>query len=295
LTPSVAVLKAVTRKLLWNIGAAINAFPQVNSSWVLAFFLPSLLFTFTNGAANRVRGLMLGCFLVMLVGTLPLTFSPPMFMALIPTMLVFSIAYLVFLLHSGSLNRLGKSAVTVIVAMTAVLPLLNDLFVANKRGAPAEIRAAAALGERMGKNELALSDQPLLVAWHADRPAVWLPKNGHRISAIRERFGKMRWLFLTEGSRDYAESWMMVYDYLRQWNMAYSRAQNNNDRLPPYMVITSDGGGKSDPVVNALDGYVSVEPLKTGTPPTTVVAQLPERSGRNARAKSGGEFAASAK
>ena len=105
LLPGVGLFNAVVKKILLGAGEVVQAFPQVSASWMLAFLLPSLLFRFKDAAANHVRRVMMYCFAGILVGLLPFGIEMPVFACLIPTMLIFAIAYLIHLVEQSQLPR----------------------------------------------------------------------------------------------------------------------------------------------------------------------------------------------
>src|SRR5262249_37677334 len=68
LAPGKDLFRSIVHKILFGTGKIIDNFPQVNASWILAFLLPSLLFRFTDTAANSLRRIMMWCFMAILVG-----------------------------------------------------------------------------------------------------------------------------------------------------------------------------------------------------------------------------------
>lgn len=287
LAPGVGVFRDVLKKILLGAGEVIQAFPQITASWVLAFFLPGLLFRFADPAANTLRRIVMGCFLALFVGTLIFSIQMPLFVSTIPAMLIFSVAFLLHLARQAQLSPGSTGLVIGLVAIGVGYPLLTDL-AGSKPRTLAEAPAARLLGERSRPNDVALSDQPWIVAWHADRPAVWIPVSDARTAQLRERFATTRWLFLTEMVRGYSANWLRVYDTFLQWNLIYAQARASGQRAPAGIRIEGDG---NHPLLQALRGFESVSPVETDLP-RAVVAVLPSRPTANeSRPKADGRMA----
>ena len=112
----------MVQKILLGGEQIIQAFPQVTASWVLAFFLPCLLFRFTDMATNALRRVMMLCLLGLFVGSLLFRVQMPLFVAIIPTMLVFSVAYLLHLTQQAKLPRSSLVLVTTLMAVAIWVP-----------------------------------------------------------------------------------------------------------------------------------------------------------------------------
>src|SRR5579862_8657914 len=125
ISPNVALFKAVVNKVTVGIGQIIQTFPQVTASWILAFLLPSLLFRFTDQATNTLRRVMMWCFLALVGGIIVFGVDDkmPLFMALIPTMLIFSVAYLLHLLQQARLTRNASILATLLLCAVVIYPL----------------------------------------------------------------------------------------------------------------------------------------------------------------------------
>lgn len=263
--------------MLLGAGQVIQAFPQVTASWVLAFLLPSLLFRFADPAANSLRRIMMWCFLALFVGTLLFSIQMPLFVALIPTMLVFSVAYLLHLIEQASLGRGSTLGVAALLAVAVVFPLVSDMALADRPQTLKEASAARALGGMTQKGEVSFSDQPWIVAWYADRPSLWIPTEDTQVARSRQRFPSARWLFLTDQAANFSPEWQYVYGSFQQRGAAYLQAAEGGKPPPGKLVIS----GKGPTLFAALDGFVSVDPVKDGAP-SAVIAAVPLK-GRGAR------------
>lgn len=270
LIPGVGLFNAVVRKLLLGVGEVVQSFPQVSASWMLAFLLPSLLFRFKDPATNVLRRVMMYCFAGVLVGMLPLGIEMPLFACLIPTMLVFAIAYLFHLTEEARLPRPSLILLASLLSIAVFLPVLRDMTLTDKPSALPEMTGARALAQITGPGDAVLTDQPWIVAWYSDRPAIWVPAVDKKIKGIRAQFPELRYLFLTEQTRGLSPQWQYLYATFQRWNQVYSEARAGNKPVPEQLTIT----GETTPLIESLNGFGTVAPLK-GTDSTTVIAALP--------------------
>ena len=270
LIPNVGLFKSVVQKILLGAGAVIQAFPQVTASWILAFFLPCLLFRFSDTPTNIVRRVMMCCFFALLVGSLAFKIQMPLFVSLIPVMLLFSVAYLSHLVEQAHLNKTSFVLVTASLAIAVVYPLISDIILPDRILTLKEAVPLRGLGSSVLPDEIVLSDTPTSVAWYADRPSIWLPVKELRIKEIRNQFPTARWIALTENTRLLSREWGQAYDALLRWNVMYA------DRKPddtPLESITISGGQTA--VIAALDGFTTVPPSRESSL-SVVVAAAPQ-------------------
>jgi hypothetical protein len=272
--PGGGVFKAVLQKVLLGLSQIIRAFPEITASWILAFFLPCLLFRFSDAAANTLRRVMVLCLLGLVVGSVLFRIQMPLFVAVVPTMLVFSVAYLVHLTQQAKLRTASLAVVGALTAFVIGLPLVTDMVLTDKVPRLKEAEPAQALTGMLRPDEVVMSDQPWIVAWYADRPAVWIPVNDSRVSEVRSKFPKARWLFMTERSRALSPQWASIYDVFARWNGAYAQAAADNRTINS--VSVTRGGA---PILDGLRGFTSVPPAKDATP-SVVIATVPDTEQR---------------
>lgn len=268
--PSALLFQEVLRKLVVGFGTVLETLPQITANWLLAFFLPCLLFRFSDSAATTIRNLVVVCFGALLVGTLLFGVEMPLFVSLIPTMLVFSVAFLMHLSRQAQVSRGGAVALTAAAAVCAVFPLAKDLTLDERVRALPEVASAKALARVAARDEVSVSDQPWIVAWHADRPSVWAPAADNQLPAIRKQFPEARWLFLTPAARSLSPEWSAIYDLLQRWNQAYVQARNSGKQEPPVIRLQARG----HPLLDALYGYVTVG-MGENAVPSAVIAAIP--------------------
>ena len=272
IVPSVGLFKAVVNKILLGSGQVIQAFPQVSASWVLAFFLPCLLFRFTDTAVNFLRRVMMYCLLGLLTGSLLLGIQMPLFICLVPTMLVFAIAYLLHLIEQARLPRNSIGLVAGLMAVALFLPVLRDMTLVDKPTSLPDMKTAQMFGKMSRPGDLVLSDQPWVVAWYADRPSAWIPAVDAKIGKLRTQFPQTRWLFLTGEVRGFSPQWSFVYDGLLRWNQTYAEAEANHAATPGLIRL----GGNTPPLLGNLEGFTTLPPQK-GAAPSTVIAAQPDK------------------
>ena len=274
--PGPALVQSVVQKILLGAGQVIRAFPQITVSWVLAFLLPSLLFRFSDEAANRVRRLMMYCFFGIFATTVALGIQMPLFVSLIPTMLVFAVAYLLYLLQQAQLSGASRAFTSGLIGVAIVFPLISDMTLREKPTRIPDAGRARELHLISGSSDISISDQPWIAAWYADRPSIWVPASDTTIVALRKQFKGVRWLFLTQQARGLSPDWRNVYDTFQSWNMYYSRAKESGAPEPTNIKIRPQGGSGS--LLTALSGFMSVPPGEDWAP-TTVLAGLEAEQG----------------
>lgn len=282
IVPSALLFQEVLRKLATGLGTVIETLPQITANWLLAFFIPSLLFRFSDSAVTTLRNLVVLCFGAVLIGTLLFGVEMPLFVSLVPAMMVFSVAFLMHLARQARVSRSGAVSVGVLATFFVTYPLVKDLTLDPRVKPVAETAPARALRHMAARDDVSVSDQPWLVAWHADRPAVWIPAADSHLKTVRDQFKEARWLFLTPQSRSLSREWQSIYDLLQRWNLAYVQARQAGQKEPPGIRLQ----GKGHPLLDALDGYSPVG-LGENAVPTAVVAAVAVAEPSAGEAKSG--------
>jgi hypothetical protein len=274
LAPGAHLLNAVGMKMFRHLSEVMEVFPQITAVWILVFLIPSFLFRFTDGAANALRRTMMFCLLALFIGCLFFRVDMPLFVSLVPAMLVFALGFLAHIVQQAQLSRPGQAVLATVLAMTLLVPLASQLTWKTKAKPSPHMSSALALGQHTDRDEVSLSDQPWLVAWYADRPSLWLPKNDGRVKELTARMDKARWLFLTEQTRGMSGDWPAVYNAFVQWNVAYAQArqlakQDPKVKVPPSVTIS----GRATPLLESLNGFTAIEPMEDGSLATVIAAK----------------------
>lgn len=281
LSPGKDAFIAVVIKVFSGLGDVIQQTPQIAASWVLAFFLPSLFFRFADRAVNTVRAASLLCIGALIVGLLPmdLPLHMPLLTCLMPALLIFSVAYVTYLVQQARLTRQGATLTFCIIAVAALYPMVDMMFFSGvKPGELKEEASAQSLRQLSQKDDVTLSDQPWLVAWYADRPSVWIPHDDNQVATIRQDFD-VRWLFVTENARALSPAWEYLQANFEKWNMVWQMHQGAGQAPVPAIRID----GKGVPLFEALQGFTSVPPPLDASP-SAVIATLPQSAGHTGAA-----------
>lgn len=277
LSPGKDAFMAVVMKVFSGLGDVIQQTPQIAASWVLAFFLPSLFFRFADKAVNTVRAAALLCLGAIVVGLLPmdLALHMPVLTCLMPTLLIFSVAYVTYLVQQARLTRKGAALTFCIIAVAAIYPMIDMMFLSGVRpGALKEEASAMSLKQLTQKDDVSFSDQPWIVAWYADRPSVWIPHDDSQVAAIQKDYS-VRWLFITENARALSPAWEYLQANFEKWNMVWQMHQGSGQAPVPSIRINAN---KQVPLFDALQGFTSVPPPPDASP-TAVIATLPQAPG----------------
>jgi 4-amino-4-deoxy-L-arabinose transferase-like glycosyltransferase len=238
---SPAMFFAVIKKLFVSSGKLLQGLPEVGSAWVLAFLLPSLLFGFRDPAAGVVRRSVLYSFLALFAAEALFTIDLSLFAFVYPALLVFAVAYLLHLLQQAKLSLTYQRMAYALLAVAVVFPLFGAQKPGDRQVFLNEVAIASRLTSLTRRDEVVLSDKPWLVAWYANRPSLWIPRDDERLSELRKRFGNVNWFYLTHDAQDDSQQWMIIYDSFRQWNVQVIQARLQ--RLPPPRPFQIDGKG----------------------------------------------------
>lgn len=277
LTTGVGVFRAFMKKVGLGLGDVLETLPSLTASWLLAFFLPSLFFRFSDPAARRLRGSVLWSFAALLLGTVLFRVQMPIFTALVPAVVVFSLAFVLHLGRQAQLTRGGWATATVALVVLSGYPVVKDLAFTPKTDPLPYAEYAQAFGAVAGSREVVLTDQPGLVAWYAGTPSVWLPASDNRVPEVLKHFPNARWLFLTGQARAHSRGWRSIYDGFAEGIYKRETLRLAKQPFPEKVRINAQG----DPLLEAVSGSTWVP---VGEHPTleVIVASLPDDSGADA-------------
>lgn len=265
------LIPSVIKKALMGLNSVFRTLPQISGAWILAFLLPCLLFGYSSRSATLLRRTAVLSALALLGGMLLFQADMPLLCCLVPTMLVFSIAYLTHLVRQAKLSPTANWALTAFLGFTVIYPLISQVaFEERMHGFP-ERESALAMSRMVPAQEGVFSDRPETVAWYADRPAILIPVVDTRITDIRTQFPNTRWMLLTPAARVQSSQWQALYDQCARWNNLYAQAQMSNVEVPSQIRITA----ADQPLFKALTGFTSVAPVRNASL-STVIAVLPE-------------------
>ena len=107
----------------------------------------------------------------------------------------------------------GKALAYLLVTGAACLPLTAFFLFARSEPNPNRQNLFAPLKSRVPANTVIVTDQPAMVAWYADRPAVWLPQQESSLDRIETLAGTSLVYYVTSAgapdSRPDAAAWWL--------------------------------------------------------------------------------------
>lgn len=260
LLPKPGLLQDVLRKIYVQIGPILDGWPQISANWVLAFFLPSVLFRFSDRNATHLRRVILWMFLALMVGMLLFQVQMPLFVCIVPAVLAYAVAYLLFLVQQAQLTRQGTVVLCCVLGAALLYPVTSALTVQSPPAQPPAKETAQNLPRVSAPGDVVLTDQPWTVSWYADRPAVLLPEKVERIGDVRRMFPSTRWLLVTQSVSAASPEWQAVYGLLLRWSVAWSAAKASDGRVKPPDAFVIQGN--QAPILTALSGFAPYPPLE---------------------------------
>jgi 4-amino-4-deoxy-L-arabinose transferase-like glycosyltransferase len=259
------LVHGVFLKVLANGEKGVMALSQLPAIWLLAFFIPSLFFSFSVPATLYLRRVVLVYLGLIWVGSALFVFLPIRLLTVWPALIVFASAHLLYVIQQARLPRSSQVLASLLLGGVLVMPLVDAAVLGHVAPPTQEAILARSLRRPMKARDACLSDAPWLVAWYTDRPAIWLPENDEDISTLRKDFAGIRWLFLTRQSRSLSQNWQMVFTGLAQWNLRMAQVQPDQVTAEPRL---------PNPLLQALEGF-TVVPTSADANPVAVVAVVP--------------------
>lgn len=272
------LFKDIVAKIFYGFGQVIETFPQIMLSWVLAFFLPSIFFKFADYPTNISRSTLIGYMGALIISSVVFSLQLTTFVALIPGFLVYSVAYLVYIISAANIKKGSLYLTVFIISVLLSYPLFNTLLLSDKPAVFKEARTAKHLADMSGSTDVVLSDQPWIPAWYANRPSILIPASDTHIMDLRNQFTGLKWLFLTDSVNNYSPQWQYLFGSFKNWDqLALKQTQQvNSNKQPAALVIN---GNTQVPLFNSLQGFTSVLP-RDSYAGDAVVATLPEQKNR---------------
>lgn len=198
------------------------------------FFLAATLIPLGHLALDRVRLVLYASLLLLALGMLLLAPDTSRLLPTVPLITIVAAAFFYQLLDlrlrplsEVHKHRWATAAVTVLLGCHA-LPMVLQLTPGRVTEAsqPAALRRACqeinsltrqySGGLRPPDRDPVYTDLPWAVAWHADRPAIWLPTTMVDVRRIEQQGGPVRWLVLTPQivraqEAEKAEAWVDLW------------------------------------------------------------------------------------
>jgi hypothetical protein len=196
-------------KLLTGLDLYRQALPGLLDPWVLLLFAVALLQRVGPGGWRRLLGLVVATMLGVLFTTAWMRPEPGLWLVLLPVIALHGAAALVSGLPALVENwrtRRGKPALEwrlagayLTVLAVAGAPLSYYVLVARPPATMPPSRLPD-IEARIPGGGLVVTDQPAMVAWRADRPALWLPQQEEDLTTIETSVAPLAGAYLTGAS-----------------------------------------------------------------------------------------------
>lgn len=179
------------------------------------FFLVATIVPLGHAGLNRVRLVLYAALVLLLAGMSLYMPDSSRLLPLVPLMIIVAAAFFYQLLDlrlrplsEAQKHRWATFAVTLLLICHAA-PTILQLAPGRATGTsqPAALRQSCqeinsltpqySAGLRPPDHDPVYTDVPWAVAWHADRPAIWLPTGMVDVRRIEQQGGVVRWLVLT--------------------------------------------------------------------------------------------------
>jgi 4-amino-4-deoxy-L-arabinose transferase-like glycosyltransferase len=269
LQSGLAVLPSIFRKLGMSLDRILRSLPSLSGVWLLGAVIPTLLLPL-RASATRFRAFTFALLGAVLGGMLPLDVNVLLLAAFVPILSLFAVSYLEYLFSKSTLAPASTRGVAVAVLFALAYPVIGMLAFQPRPPAATEGTTASALRNTLGEQSAVISDQPWLVAWHSDCPALWIPTSEGSMTTLRQRFPQARWLMLTPQSRVFSPEWDTLYQVFLKWNQDYEAKRAAEQPLPERIGIRKT----SKPLFRELEGLTAV-PLTGSSAQRVVLAAFP--------------------
>lgn len=221
---------------------------NMGGAYITPFFLVAILVTLGSGSFERLRNLAYAMFVAL--------FAVSLFLAPLPRILI-PLGVLVTAVAAGFFFRLIETRVgartplqrsrmlTFAVGLLCLIQGLPSAFDMFAPQTPGELRA---LEYNRGAREIGaltegpiITDVPWLIAWHANRTAIWLPKTAADLKNMERKVGKIPWLMLTPQVAD--QNYDVTERAFKEWGPAWYEAVNGDVDFQGYTVSRRVGQG----------------------------------------------------
>jgi hypothetical protein len=232
----------VLEKVRDGLQVQYMALPQIAGGFLSAFFVVSIIVSLGTKTFERVRYLWYAMFAVLVLALAVVAPDQRLIAPLAPFATVVAAGFFLRLLNARieepvqeRRQRYLNLGIGVLIVIHA-LPLGFDLF-RFREVTPeqrAVVGAAQAAREAAGVTDGPIvTDVPWIMAWYADRTAVWLPKTTGDLRNIEDKLGKIPWLMLTPqvASRQYD----IQERTIRDWGTAYLAGREGDTPFEGYI------------------------------------------------------------
>jgi len=221
--------------------AAVEAYPlwfSFTGLAVMPFFLVGVIVPLGHAGMDRLRPGLYALAVLLFFALCIMGHDTRLLMPMAPVCTVIAVAFFYQLLdlRMKPLTERLRMRWTVFAVVTLMVLHLVPLFLQLAPGrpvtspVPTAVRRASQelnamipqVGGRENAPAVVLSDMPWAIAWYADRPAIWLPRNDVDLRRIEQVVGQVRWLVLTPQIMDVARP-EQAQGWAELWRRAVTR------------------------------------------------------------------------
>ncbi|MCD6360003.1 MAG: glycosyltransferase family 39 protein [Armatimonadetes bacterium] len=215
--------RAIFDKLRAGMLTFYRTIPNLAGIYITALFLVAIIVVMGGANFERWRYMIYGYIGIIALGLSLLIAAPRLLMPIGPAALVIATGYFWRLLDQRLeplpvilRGRATAIAVGIVLALHLV-PVINTLTPSGPQYAAPEdsvITAAVQLNDET--QGLIVTDLPWMVAWVADRDALWLPQTPADMHKCEQAVGRFQWLLLSPmlpriAPREKLENWAAVW------------------------------------------------------------------------------------
>jgi 4-amino-4-deoxy-L-arabinose transferase-like glycosyltransferase len=232
----------IVQKAQGDIEELYPALLTIGGPFVTAFFLVAALVTLGTATFERMRYLWYTMYLVLFVTLVFVAPAERLLMPLGPMAAIIGVGFFFRLMETKVGDLAPRDRMRWLGVGIAVLLLLHGwpTFSAMLRGVgPEEERLARLEGAVREVASLTsgpiVTDVPWLIAWYADRPAIWLPKTTADLRNMQDKLGKLAWMLLTPQIVD--EGYDLAERTRSEWGPAWGEGIRGDIEFQGYRVI----------------------------------------------------------
>src|SRR5205823_253318 len=116
----------IVTKMATQWSQILETFPRLTGIFLLAFFVPALFFRFVDPAANAIRRFAVAGLAALVFGGVLFRADMPLYMAMVPLMLVFAVACLLLLLQQAQASRSTAGMAATVLGLSVLTPLIQQ-------------------------------------------------------------------------------------------------------------------------------------------------------------------------
>ncbi len=195
----------IYEKFRAGVGNLYGVLARVAGVYVTPFFIVAVLVPLGTKTFERLRYLLYGIFVLMLLALLAIAPAQRLLYPLAPVVTLIAAGFFYRILlpliqNFGVREKRRYTAIAIgVLFVLHATPLLFALTARRRPGQRPAIEQSKDWARQAQElaGEPIISDQPWLLAWHNDMTAIWLPKTAEDLQRIQDRIGQIPWILLT--------------------------------------------------------------------------------------------------